>query len=212
MADHHRSPSPPNATLSRRALLGRVLRGTAAIGVLTSVGAIAAVRTGSYTTDPAREARLRFLTPWQLIVIDAVAARMCASDVPYDSPGAPPTPLEVEVGLFVDGFFADCSAPQQRDGRALIGFVEHVWPLACGRTRRFSALDDAARDDVLAQMEASSLDLVRGAFAALKSLLFMGYYRDPRTWGVIGYDGPLIDRPSKGWTPRRYLVRGGRAP
>ena len=205
-------PPPPDAPPSRRAFVGRLLRGGGALAVLGGVSAIAAVRTGGYAVDPARARRLRFLAPWQLAVVDAVASRMCVADVPYDAPGAPPTPLEVEVGLFVDAFFAECAAPQQRDGRALLGFVEHAWPLACGRARRFTALDDGARDAVLAQMESSSLDLVRGAFRSLKSLLFMGYYRDPRTWGVIGYDGPLVDRPPQGWTPKRFLIRGTGGP
>ena len=204
--------SDPDAPPSRRAFVGRLLRGGVALGVLGGVSAIAAVRTGGYAVDPARARRLRFLAPWQLAVVDAVAARMCLADVAYDAPGAPPTPAEVEVGLFVDAFFADCAPAQQRDGRALLGFVEHAWPLACGRVRRFTALDDRARDAVLTQMESSSLDLVRGAFASLKSLLFMGYYRDPRTWGVVGYDGPLVNRPPDGWTPKRYLVRGAGGP
>ena len=42
-------------------------------------------------------------------------------------------------------------------------------------------------------------DLLRGAFDGLKSLVFMGYYRDPRTWRILGYDGPRVNRPDEGW-------------
>jgi hypothetical protein len=52
---------------------------------------------------------------------------------------------------------------------------------------------------VLASVEASSSDLLRAGFDGLKSLVFMGYYRDPRTWGILGYDGPLVNRPRGGW-------------
>jgi hypothetical protein len=34
---------------------------------------------------------------------------------------------------------------------------------------------------------------MRGGFEGLKALLFMGYYRDARTWRVIGYDGPRVE-------------------
>jgi len=34
--------------------------------------------------------------------------------------------------------------------------------------------------------------------------VMMGYYRDPRTWGVLGYDGPLMNRPEGGWVPLRH--------
>jgi hypothetical protein len=29
--------------------------------------------------------------------------------------------------------------------------------------------------------------------------LLMGYYRDPRTWRILRYDGPLVNRPDEGW-------------
>ena len=52
---------------------------------------------------------------------------------------------------------------------------------------------------MLAAIEASSSDLLRAGFDGLKSLVFMGYYRDARTWGILGYDGPLVGRPPSGW-------------
>jgi hypothetical protein len=53
---------------------------------------------------------------------------------------------------------------------------------------------------VLASLEASSSDLLRAGFDGLKSLVFFGYYRDPRAWRLLGYDGPLVRRPAGGWT------------
>jgi hypothetical protein len=26
----------------------------------------------------------------------------------------------------------------------------------------------------------------------VKAALFMGYYRDPRTWSILGYEGPRV--------------------
>jgi len=47
---------------------------------------------------------------------------------------------------------------------------------------------------VLAWMESNSEGMLRGGFDALKSCVFMGYYRDPRTWKVIGYAGPFVTK------------------
>ena len=52
---------------------------------------------------------------------------------------------------------------------------------------------------MLASVEASRHDLLRAGFDGLKSLVFIGYYRDVRTWSVVGYDGPLVGRPEGGW-------------
>lgn len=205
-----KEPSPkPDSTPSRRTFLRRFARAGIALGVLGGSGVIAAIRTSGYRVDPARAAKLKSIAPWQLAVIDAVAARMCAADVAYDSPGAPPTPLEVGVGEHYDAFVTACEASLARDCKALVGFVEHVWPIVCGELHRFTSLPADRQDALLAKMESSSNDMVCGAFHSLKSLLMMGYWRDPRTWGVMGYDGPLVNRPVDGWTPKKYLVRGG---
>jgi hypothetical protein len=197
--------APPN----RRTFLRRVKRAAIAFGVLGGAGVIAAVRTSGYQVDPARAASLKAIAPWQLAVLDAVAARMCAADVAYDAPGAPPTPREVGAAEFYDTFVSRCDRSLARDCKAAIGFVEHAWPLACGQLHRFTALPADRQDALLAKMESSSSDLVRGCFQSLKSLLMMGYWRDPRTWGVIRYDGPMVNRPLEGWTPKRYLAGGG---
>jgi hypothetical protein len=202
-------PPQPDAAPTRRTFLRRFARAGIALGVIGGTGVIAAIRTSGYHVDPRRAAALEAIAPWQLAVIDAVATRMCAADVPYDSPGAPPTPLEVGVGEFWDAFVAACDRSLARECKALVGFVEHAWPLACGELHRFTSLPADRQDAVLAKMASSSSDLVRGAFQSLKSLVMMGYWRDPRTWGVIGYDGPLVNRPPDGWTPKKYLVRGG---
>jgi hypothetical protein len=82
--------------------------------------------------------------------------------------------------------------------RALV-YVEHVAPLGVGYLRRFTRLEPAEQDRVLSALETSSQDLLRGAFEGIKALVFMGYYRDARTWKILGYDGPLIHRPAGGW-------------
>jgi hypothetical protein len=198
-------PALPNKAVDRRTFLRRTLRAGGAFAVLSAMGLVAVVRTTGYVVDEKRAAKLRALAPWQLVVVDALADRLCAADVPYDAPGSPPTPREAMVSEFFDAFVAGSDSAIRRDCLACVGVIEHGWPLACGYRRRFSALDAASQDDVLARMESSSMELLRGAFRSIKALVMMGYYRDPRTWGVLGYDGPNVRRPDAGWTPARHL-------
>ena len=147
---------------------------------------------------------MRALSPAEVAIVDALAARMCAADVPYDSPGAPPTPRECEVVEFVDGFIADSEPAIARELHAALGALEHAFPLLIGSAHRFTGLSPEQQDEVLAAMYTSSIDLVSGCCAGLKAIVMMGYYRDPRTWGVLGYDGPLVSRPEGGWVPLRF--------
>jgi len=169
-----------------------------------ATGVATMLRTGGYDRSDRRIAYLRALPWWQLAVVDAFADRVCAADVAYDAPGAPPTPSEVDVTLFVDAYVADSAPEIRRDLLAAFGALEHAFPALAGEAHRFTALSPARQDDVLRALERSPIDLVRGAFNGLKCLVMMGYYRDPRTWGVLGYDGPLVMRPIGGWVPLRY--------
>ena len=40
----------------------------------------------------------------------------------------------------------------------------------------------------------SRLALRRMAFLALRNLVLLGYYSQPETWPLIGYQGPLLAR------------------
>ncbi|MGZ3416660.1 MAG: gluconate 2-dehydrogenase subunit 3 family protein [Polyangiales bacterium] len=185
---------------SRRTFLTR----SVALATIGVTGAIALVRTTGYDVDYRRRAYLKALSGWQLAVVDALADRVCAADVPYDQPFAPPTPRECEVAEFVDAYAAAAEPAVRSDLLAAIGAIEHVFPLLYGHVHRFTALSPSAQDQVLASMERSSSSLIRGAFNGLKACLMMGYWRDPRTWGAIGYDGPRVNRPAGGWVPLRY--------
>jgi hypothetical protein len=176
--------------------------------VLAACGAVTAVwRMQGYDVDPAR--RLVFFAPWQMTVLEHAARRIAAPDVPQVDPAetadaarhAPPAPSpdDVDVAGFIDGAAARMHPAVRRDlGRFLV-YLEQVAPIACGYLSRFTQLEPADQDRVLASIEASSHDLLRGGFEGLKALVFMGYYRHPRAWAVIGYDGPLLSRPPRGW-------------
>jgi hypothetical protein len=79
------------------------------------------------------------------------------------------------------------------DVGGLLGVVEHLAPLRAGHRRRFTNLGPEAQDAALAWLERAG-GLFAGAFDGLRALVFMGYYRDARTWAQLGYDGPTLPR------------------
>lgn len=175
--------------------LGRRQVFLAVSGALLVAGGVAGVvRTRGYEV-PDRE--LASLAPWQFAVVQCLARRVCATD---RDDGSVPSADDVDVAGFVDRYVASMPSALRRDLLRLFGVVEHVLPVLSKKTSRFTKLSAAEQDEVLSKMEASDQDLLRGAFAGVKSLLFMGYYRDPRTWKVLGYEGPFVGRPAGGWT------------
>jgi Gluconate 2-dehydrogenase subunit 3 len=165
--------------------------------VLVCCSAVAGtLRTRGYALEPGR--RLVVLAPWEFIVVQHAARRIAAPDVP-GAGGSAPAADEVDVAGFVDVWVARMHRGLRRDVGRLLVFIEHFAPLTIGFTSRFTRLDAAEQDRVLASVESSSSDIVRSCFEGLKALVFMGYYRDPRTWRIVGYDGPLVGRPARGW-------------
>jgi hypothetical protein len=156
-------------------------------GLAIASSAIGLVRRGGYEV-PAATA-LVALEPWQYVVVRELARRVCAPDAP-----GVVTPDDNGVAGFVDAYVAKMPSKQRRELMRFLAFVEQIAPVSVGLASRFSRLVPADQDRVLAALALSHVDLLCGGFEARKALLFMGYYRDPRTWGVIGYPGPLVDR------------------
>lgn len=72
--------------------------------------------------------------------------------------------------------------------------LEHVPPLY-GHFGRFSALDRAARQDVLERMLSSRFDVLVQIAMAMKQLVLLCYYTNDKVWPFIGYDGPWVKDP-----------------
>jgi hypothetical protein len=175
--------APNDGTVSRRKWLGSLLIG----GALAAVGgAVAMVRTSSYEAPAA--ANLKVLAPWQFVVVRAVARRIVAAD----RDDGVLSPDDAGVAEFVDGYLDAMRPALRRDFLRLLGYTEHVAPLASGYFQRFTDLSPPHQDDVLRALEASRFDQLRAGFQALKSIVVMGYYRDPRTFAILGYGGPLV--------------------
>lgn len=163
----------------------RVIVGLAVLGL--AGGVVTAARTGGYVL-PVGITPVS-LSAWEWVLVRALARRVCAPDR-----DGVVTPDEADVVGFVDAYAAAMPRRMRRDLGRFLGVIEQLAPLSIGSASPFSRLGPEEQDHVLANLEASESELFRGGFDGVKSLLFMGYYRDPRTWSVIGYDGPLVGR------------------
>ncbi len=181
------------ATEGPRLARRRVLK-LGVLAVLAMGGAVGVVRSRGYGLPPGQ--RLLTLSAWQFVVLQHAARRIAAPDA---NDAAIPTADDLDVAGFVDGWLSRMRPGIRRDFGRFLAYVEHLAPLREGFASRFTRLDAAAQDRVLAATEASSSDLLRAGFDGLKSLVVMGYYRDARTWGIVGYDGPRVGRPAGGW-------------
>lgn len=178
--------------ISRRRLLAGI--GGALLG---ASGVVAYFRTTGYGVPDEIAGALQSLEPWEYALLQHVARRICASDRPGDA--SIPTADDTDVAGFADSYIRTMPADLRSDLKKLIALVEHLAPLSLGYRARFTKLDADSQDRVLASLESNDVSLLRGGFAGLKSLIFMGYYRDPRTWRMLGYDGPRVGRPAAGW-------------
>jgi hypothetical protein len=166
-----------------------------ALAVLALGGLTGLVRSRGYVVPPGQ--RLLTMSAWQFVVVQHAARRIAAPDRVGDA--SIPSADDLDVAAFVDAWLSRMRPDVRRDFGRFLAYVEHLAPLRVGLGSRFTRLDADAQDRVLAATQASSSDLLRAGFDGLKSLVLMGYYRDPRTWGIVGYDGPRIGRPPNGW-------------
>ncbi len=167
----------------------KVLKAALAFGVLGAAGSVVAVvRSRGYEVPEGVRSKLVGLEAWQYVVVQHLARRVCAAD----EPGVV-TPDETDVAGFVDAYVANMAPRMRRDLGRFFGVIEQLAPAGLGMSSRFTRLEPRDQDRVLASLESSSSDLLRGGFEGLKALLFMGYYRDARTWSLIGYDGPRVE-------------------
>ena len=170
--------------VSRRTLL----RGLG-VGLLALGGVATFIRTSGYDLPAHRRGKLRVLDAAQFTILTAIASCVCAADG-SDAPSIE----ETDVVGFVDTFAVSMPGRMRRDLLLFLGVIEHVAPLFAKHATRFTLLPKASQDDVLSALEVHDNGLLRGGFAGLKALLFMGYYRDPKTWSLLNYDGPTIGR------------------
>ena len=77
---------------------------------------------------------------------------------------------------------------------ALLRLVEWGPLLFDVRLARFTSLEPDAQDDHLRGWMTSRFGVRRMGFMALRNLAFLGYWSQPETWALVGYQGPLLRR------------------
>jgi len=167
-------------------------------GALVATGSfVAFFRTRGYAIAPEQERSLVVLSVWQLVVAQHAARRIVASDDANDR--AIPTADDTDVAGFIDAYVAKMPKGTRRDLLRFFAYLEHMAPLGLKLGSRFTRLSAIDQDRVLTSLETSDTPLLRAGFEGLKALIFMGYYRDPRTWRIANYAGPRVNRPPTGW-------------
>ncbi|MCA1665576.1 MAG: gluconate 2-dehydrogenase subunit 3 family protein, partial [Myxococcales bacterium] len=169
--------------LTRRGFLRAGIAGTLLVGGAAVVGR----SLSGYHLDATLAGRLRVLSPKEYLVMQAVARRVLAADG-----DDAPSPDSVDVAGAVDAYVAKLPSAVQRDVRGLLQLVEHGSSLFRGQVARFTHMAAAEQDATLADWQRSSLTVRRRGFQALRTLAFVGYWRDDRTWPLIGYSGPML--------------------
>jgi hypothetical protein len=159
-------------------------------GLLLAGAALVGRHVGGYAVDAATAGKLRVLSPKEYRIMQAVARRVLAAD--GDDAPAPDT---VDVALAVDRYVSALPAPMQREVGALLQLVEHGTTLFRASATRFTRMSAAEQDATLRDWERSSLTVRRRGFQGLRTLAFLGYWRDDRTWPLLGYTGPMLRKP-----------------
>ncbi|MDF1661114.1 MAG: gluconate 2-dehydrogenase subunit 3 family protein [Planctomycetota bacterium] len=175
--------------LSRRSLLKRGLFG----GLILGMGGVFAYQQSGYELKKEKAEALKILGAKEFIVLQAIAARVLASD----EDGAPEA-NEVGVVEWIDGYLHRQSSWVQKDFLMLLNAIEHAGPVMDFQFSRFTRMSAKQQDKVLGNWARSRLGLRKQGFSALKGLCVMAYYRHPKTWDMLGYDGPLVKKQSGG--------------
>lgn len=98
-----------------------------------------------------------------------------------------PPPEELETVERIDAKLAALPPDETKDLRSLLSVLEYLPPLLGPRLGRFTALPPDERAAYLLEWESSRLAFKRTGFAALKYLVMMFYYGDPRSWPALAY-------------------------
>lgn len=165
----------------------RFLRTTILGGALLGGAAVLGRHLSGYALPEEVAAQLKVLSPKELLVLQAIARRMVAPDGP-DAPTAD----DVGVALHADAYLARLDEGLRSDVKALLQLVEHGSWLFRLTGSRFTCMTPEEQDRTLADWETSRLEVRRRGFQVLKTLCLLGYWRDDRTWPLIGYTGPSL--------------------
>jgi hypothetical protein len=180
-----RGPSPSTHLRATRRGFLRLAGTSAALTALAQVRALSAPG----AAEPLRE---RFFDARETEILTQIVERMVDTGEP-DAPAVRETRAVATIDAFCRRLDPEISGPLPLALR-LFEYGPMLFDLSFSR---FSRMSDAQKDASLEAWMTSRLALRRTAFLALRNLALLGYYTQPETWPLIGYQGPLLERSAK---------------
>jgi hypothetical protein len=168
---------------SRRGFLGLVGSGTA----LASLANLRAIPAGAVVQIPGAAP---FFAAREAEILTQVVERMVDTGEP-----AAPAVRETRTIATIDALCAALDPSATAPLRVLLRLVEWGPLVFERRLARFTQQDAAAQDASLAGWMRSNLTMRRMGFHALRNLALLGYWSQDETWPLVGYAGPLLQRP-----------------
>jgi hypothetical protein len=171
--------------IERRAFIKRGLFG----GVILGLGALFSYQQSGYKIARETLETLKILNAKEFLVLESVAERIMSGDQ-----AGVPSARELKVAQWIDGYLSRQPRWVQKDFVLLLNALEHSGPALNFVFSRFTRMTAQQQDAVLDSWSRSRLSLRKQGFGAVKGLCVMAYYRHPRSWDVLGYDGPLVKK------------------
>ena len=193
------SPDHPVAALapvSRRRFLRWTLLGAASV---TAVGAgVVAVLRRSPVDDMPVPDTLRHLSASEYHLF----ARALPVLLPVQGTALPAV-SEIPVLETIDSMIGMLAPGVRKELAAGLTLFDHGALVSGWHGKRFVDLDDEAVHDYFERWSRGNT-IQKALATVVKKFVYVAYWRDPRTWPAIEFDGPVSDRwgiPSLGNTP-----------
>jgi hypothetical protein len=177
-------PADLPAVLSRRG----VLKSGLLMGA--SVGGMLAAPTTALAADAGLPAGITSMSELEYRVLDRLRTIL----LPVQKFGLPST-TEVPVMANLDDLIGKLNAFPRTLLRVGLNAFEYG---SIYKFSRFSQLDDRAAYNTVESWQ-SGIFFQRGLMSDIKTLVTFAYWRDPRTWTLLEYDGPVTEK----WGIRR---------
>ncbi|WP_223422494.1 twin-arginine translocation signal domain-containing protein [Alcanivorax limicola] len=181
-----RQVTAPLAAVTRRRFMKGVLLGSAGLAVAAG-GTFAVLRRSPVDQQPVPEG-IRHLSQSEYHLFRR------AIDVLLPLAGSALTPVaEVPVLANIDAMIGTLPAHIRKDVASGLMLFDNAAVVSGWHGRRFVDLDDA---DAVAYFDRWSRGSViqRTMNTVIKQFVYVSYWRDPKTWPPVEFDGPVSDR------------------
>lgn len=132
---------------------------------------------------------LKVLTKKEYEILKAVSGRVVPGT--FEEYG-------LDLAAKIDSIFANLPPYFGREFKLLLKVFEYGTPLLGFSFKRFTRMTHEEQDHYLAGWERSWFPFKRMGFQALKRTALSAFYGSERTWALIGYRGPWLE---KGYPP-----------